>query len=102
MSFKHHVGVQYVLQYCNYYRSTFGIKKFSFSLVLKKGCVLQCIAVTNKELWYVHKIKNIPIFNRVCKCTATFFLIKCRQQLVSPSKILACNVTPDPNVRLKI
>lgn len=54
-SSKHHVGVQYVLQYCHDYRSTFWIKKFS--LHFKKGCVLQCIAVTNKELSYVHKIK---------------------------------------------
>lgn len=35
MSSEHHVGVQYVLQYCHYYRSTFGIKKFSFSFLKK-------------------------------------------------------------------
>ena len=40
-------------------------------LFLEKGCVLQCIAVTNNELWYVHKIKNIP-FNLICKYRATF------------------------------
>lgn len=106
MSFKHHVGVQYVLQYCNYYRSTFGIKKFYFSF-LKKGCVLQCIAVTNKELWYVHKIKNIPFYS-ICNCTATFLKKNVDNNVTfisfyfqdTISYILFYYVTPDPNAWL--
>lgn len=43
-------------------------------LIFKKGCVLQCIAVTNKELYQIcTQNKNIPFYS-ICKYTATFLL----------------------------
>lgn len=68
LSSKLHVGVQYVLHHCNNYRSTFLIKKISSS----KGCILQCIAVTNKELCLICTQKNTTYFDHICKYRATF------------------------------